>query len=171
MAVESAPVVPATPAAPAVSRGTRVTRWALIAVGVALLGVGALVLMVDVSASSYPGLLLWLAGSLVLHDGVLAVIVLVVSVVLRRSSRRIPFGVLLIAQGAVVVAAIASLLVVPEILKKGIGTPNPSVLPLDYGINLIWFYAVLIVLTALAVLVYLRVAARRQKLRPSVTQD
>ena len=140
-------------------------------VGVALLVVGAAVLMVDVSASSYPGLFVWLAGSLVLHDGVLAVIVVVVSVVLRRSSRRIPFGVLLIVQGAVVVAAIASLVVVPEILKKGIGTTNPTVLPLEYGVNLLWFYAVLAVLTALAVLVYLRVAARRQKLRPSVTQD
>lgn len=165
MAPESTPAArPASSAASdASSRGTRITRWVLVAVGVALLAVGAVVLMVDVSVSSYPGLLLWLAGSLVLHDGILAVIVLLVSVVLRRSSRRIPFGVLLIVQGAVVVAAIASLMVVPEILKKGIGTPNPTVLPLDYGANLIGFYVVLTVLTALAVVVYLRVTAKRQR--------
>lgn len=169
MAPESTPTVPAT-SAPAASRGTRITRWVLVAIGVALTALGAAVLLVDVSASSYPGLLLWLAASLVLHDGVLAIIVLVVSVVLRRSSRRIPFGVLLIVQGAAVVAAIVSLLVVPEILKKGIGTPNPSVLPLDYGANLLGFYVVLTILTALAVMIYLRVRASR-KMRLSPTSD
>lgn len=160
----------ATPAS-RVSPTIRITRLVLIAVGVALLAVGAVVLLVDVSATSYPGLLLWLAGSLVLHDGVLAAIVFVVSLALRKSGKRIPFAVLLIVQGAVVVAAIASLLVVPEILKKEIGTTNPTVLPLEYGSNLIGLYVVLAVLTAIAVTGYLLVAARRQKARPSVTQD
>jgi MFS superfamily sulfate permease-like transporter len=144
-----------------ISRTTRRIQVALVALGIALLVVGGIVLWVDVAPSDYPGLLVWLAGSLVLHDGVLAVIVVVVSLVLRRTGKRIPFAVLLIAQGAVVVAAITTLIAFPQVIKQGMGTTNPTVLPLDYGANLLWLYAILAVVTAVTVIVYLRVHARR----------
>jgi hypothetical protein len=145
-----------------VSRATRRIQVALVGLGVALLVAGGIVLWVDVAPNEYPGLLVWLAGSLVLHDGVLAVIVVVVSLVLRRTGRRIPFPVLLIAQGAVIVAAIATLIAFPQVVKQGIGTTNPTVLPLDYGANLLWLYAILAVATTVAVVIYLRVGTSRR---------
>jgi len=56
----------------------------------------------------------------------------------------------------VVVGAMTALLVVPEQLKQAIGTANPTILPLNYGVNLVVFGAVLIAVTVLAVVVYLR---------------
>ncbi|PRY67301.1 hypothetical protein B0I08_107197 [Glaciihabitans tibetensis] len=160
MAAVTPPVVN-PPGAPApVGRSTRRIQQGLIGLGLVLLAIGAIVLVQDVAAKNYPGLLLWFAGALVLHDGILAPIVFGVSLMLRRAGKRIPFAVLLIVQGAVVVGAIATLLVFPEILKQGIGTGNATLLPLNYGAGLIGLYAVLAVLTAATVGVYLR-------LRPS----
>ena len=51
------------------------------------------------------------------------------------------------------IAAIVTALVVPEILKQAIGSANPTILPLDYALNLGLFLAGLAVATAVAVLV------------------
>jgi hypothetical protein len=144
-----------------VTRATRRVQQLLVGLGVLLLGVGGLVLVQDVAAKNYPGLLIWLFGALVLHDAILAPIVFGVSLLLRRAGRRIPFAVLLIIQGAVVVGAIATLLVFPEILKQGIGTANATLLPLNYGAGLLGLYAGLAALTAVTVALYLRARARR----------
>jgi len=61
------------------------------------------------------------------------------------------------------------LIVVPEIMKKAIGTANPTLLPLDYSLNLAVFLGGLAVLTVAACAAYL--ALRRQKARPPLTQD
>jgi hypothetical protein len=145
----------------AVSRGTRRVQQALVVIGVLLLALGGLVLLMDVAPKNYMGLLIWFGGALLLHDGILAPIIFGVSVLLRRAGKRIPIVVLLIIQGAVVVGAIATLLVVPEILKQGIGTGNATLLPLDYGVNLAWLYVGLTVATAVVVAVYLGVRSRR----------
>ncbi|CAN5182100.1 hypothetical protein BH09ACT5_BH09ACT5_21470 [soil metagenome] len=150
---------------------TATRRWqaALIALGVLLLGIGGIVLLTDVSPARYGGIAVWFLGALVLHDGVAAMVVFGVSIAVRRAGRRIPLPVLAIIQGALVVAAIVTALVVPEILKQRIGTANPTILPLDYGLNLVLFYAGLTAVTAAAIAGYL-VFARRQKLRPSISQ-
>lgn len=159
-----------TETAPPVSASVRRWRVGLVAAGVALLALGALVLVNDVSPSRYLGIAIWFAGALIIHDGVIALGIFGASLVLRRASKRIPFGVLAILQGAVVVGAVMALVVFPEIIKKGIGSANATILPLEYGPNLLAFYGVLAVVTAVAVAVYLRVFARRQKLRPPSTQ-
>ena len=142
---------------------TATRRWqvGLIALGVLLLGIGGVVLLNDVSPSRYLGIAVWFLGALVIHDGIAAMAVFGVSIVMRRAGRRIPLPVIAIIQGALVVAAIVTALVVPEILKKSIGTANPTILPLDYGLNLALFYAGLAVATAASVVVYL-VARRRR---------
>ena len=63
--------------------------------------------------------------------------------------------VLGIVQGALVVGGLVTILVAPEIVKRWIGTANPSILPLDYLNNLLGFYAVLVVLATVGVCVYL----------------
>lgn len=142
---------------------TVVRRWqvGLVAFGVVLLGIGAVVLLNDVAPARYAGLAVWLLGALVIHDGVAAFAVLGVSVVLRRAGRGIPLPVVLMVQGALVVAAIVTALVLPEIIKREIGTANPTILPLDYAANLAAFYAGLALVTAVAIAAYLAVARRR----------
>lgn len=152
---------------------TAVRRWqiGLIVGGIAVLGIGGITMLNDVAPENYLGILIWFAGALILHDGIAAMAVFGASVVLRKAGRRIPFAVLAILQGALVIAAIFTAIVVPAVIKQSIGTANPTILPLNYGLNLVLFYAALAVLTALTMGIYLAVRARRQKLRPSLTQD
>lgn len=152
---------------------TAVRRWqiGLLAFGLAFLALGAVVLLRDVEPTKYVGIAVWFLGALIIHDGIIAPIVFGIGLIMRRANRRIPFGVLIIVQAALVLGAIVTGIVVPEILKKGIGTANSTLLPLDYSANLVGFYAVLLVLTAAAIGFYLRVVARRQNVRPSIAQD
>ena len=143
----------------------------LIALGVALLIVGGVTLLDDVAPKNYVGILAWLAGAIILHDGVASFAVVGVGIAMRRLGRRfrVPLGAIIIVQGAIVLGAIMALIVFPEIIKKSIGRANPSILPLDYGLNLAVFYGVLIALTGAALAVYF-VVARRQKVRPLDSQ-
>jgi len=149
-----------------------VRRWrtGLVIFGIALLGLGGVVLLNDVSPTRYVGIAIWFVGALILHDGVAAFAIFGISIVMRRAGTRIPLPVIAIVQGALVVGAIVTAIVVPEILKKNIGSANPTILPLDYGLNLVLFYAGLAVMTAAAIAGYL-VLARRQKLRLSISHD
>lgn len=151
---------------------TAVRRWqiGLVVFGVALLGVGGLVLLNDVKPERYLGIAAWFIGALIVHDGIAAMAVFGVSVIMRKAGRRIPLPVIAIIQGALVVGAIVTAIVIPEILKKAIGSANASILPLDYALNLGLFYAGLAVVTAAAIAVYAALA-RRQKLRPSISHD
>lgn len=146
-------------------------RVVLIAGGIALLGVGGLTLLMDVEPKAYIGILLWFAGAIIIHDGIIAPVVFGVGVVLRRAGRRLPGAVLAILQAGIVVVSIVTALVVPEILKQDIGSANPTILPLDYMANLGVVYAIVAVLTIAAVILYLVVTARRQKTRSSSSQD
>ena len=83
---------------------------------------------------------------------------------MRRAGRRIPGVVLAIIQGAVVVGAIFTLIVVPEIEAKHLGTRNPTVLPFDYALRLGLLWVVLAVLAVIASVIALRIRAGR---RPS----
>ena len=146
-------------------------RWriGLVVAGVLLLIVGGLVLLADVAPSNYVGLAVWLLGALIIHDGIAAVGVIAVQIAFRKVGRRIPFVVIAILQGAIVVGAVMALIVFPQIYKSAIGANNPSVVPLDYSGNLVVFYLVLGALTALAIAGYL--FARRQKSRSSSRHD
>jgi len=140
----------------------RRSQIALVAVGVLLLILGGLTLVNDVNPKRYIGLAAWLLGALVIHDGIISLTVFGVNVVMRKTSRRLrlPLPALLILQGALVVAGIMTLIVVPAALKKSIGTGNATLLPLDYGLHLVVFYAALAVVTALALAVYALVRRR-----------
>jgi hypothetical protein len=140
-------------------------RWriVLVALGLALLVVGGIVLLNDVNPKRYIGIAVWFLGALVIHDGIIAFGVVGVNVVMRKAGRRVPLPVLLILQGAIVVGALMALIVFPEILKKRIGTANATLLPLDYGANLVWFYVVLAAVTAVVIVVYLAVRRGRRR--------
>ena len=146
---------------------TAVRRWqiGLIVLGLALFVVGGITLLNDVNPKRYLGIAIWFAGALVIHDGIISFVVFGANIVMRKTGGRlrVPLPAILIMQGALVIAAIMTLIVVPAALKKSIGTANPTLLPLDYGLHLVVFYGVVAVVTAAALGVYavLRRRSRR----------
>jgi hypothetical protein len=142
-----------------------VRRWriGLLLLGLALLGLGGLVLLQEVNPKRYVGILTWFVGAIIIHDAIIAPTVFFTSLVLRRV--RMPAVVVAIIQAALVIGGIILLLVVPEVIKKAIGTLSSSILPQNYALHLVVFLVVLGLLTAGAIALYARVFANRQKLR------
>jgi hypothetical protein len=149
-----------------------VKRWriALLLLGLSLLGLGGIVLLQEVNPKRYIGILTWFVGALIIHDGIIAPAVFGVTLLSRRLQDRVPAIVIAIVQGALVIGGLVTLIVVPEILKKSIGTLSSSILPQDYALHLGAFFVVLAALTAIAITAYRRMFARRQKLRSSADQ-
>lgn len=141
-----------------------IARVILVVFGVALLAVGGLVLLNDVPPARYVGILWWFAGAIIIHDGILAFAMVGIGIAMRRAGRafRVPLVPIIIVQGALAIAALFALIVVPEIMKKSIGTANPTLLPLDYGLNLAVFYAVLAVVSVVAIGVHTVLSKNRR---------
>lgn len=131
-------------------RPLRRTRIALIVVGTLVLLIAAAVLVTEVPPHRYLGIGAWLLGALIVHDGIIAAIVLAVGVLLRRSTPALPYLVTLIVQSTLAIGGIVTLLVLPEIVKQRIGSANPSLLPSDYLGALLGLWAALIILAAAA---------------------
>lgn len=144
-----------------VSPAVRRWRIILLGVGLVLLSVAGYTLLTEISPTRYVGIILWLGGAIVLHDGVGAMAVFGVSVLLRRAGRWVPFGVILVVQAALAVGAMVTVLVLPAIVKKAIGTANPSILPLDYLTALLIFNAVLAGAAAVLVIAVMTARMRR----------
>ncbi|MCH0567358.1 MULTISPECIES: hypothetical protein [unclassified Streptomyces] len=123
----------------------KVTRFLAGAAGLALMGVGVS-LLIDVRDLS--GVLVWLGGAVVLHDALIAPLVLLVGVLLVRGGLRGP------VRGALVVAGALTVVALPVLLRPG-PRANSSVLPLDYLRN--W----LVALVAVAMVTVLSMAVRR----------
>ncbi len=143
----------------------RAVRATLVAVGVLGLALGAAVLLLKQTPVQIVGVGVWMLGAILLHDAVLSPIVVGVGILARKRGRRVPFALLAIVQAGIVVGAILTLLVLPEIYAKTLGTANPTVLPLDYSLNLALTWAAVAVLTALACGAYLALARRRAAAR------
>ncbi|MBW5480491.1 hypothetical protein [Streptomyces bambusae] len=124
-------------------------RYAVGGLGIVLIGVGTWLVVAEPDPL---GVLVWLAGALVLHDGILAPSVLAVGLLLVGRRRR---GVW---RGALLVAGSVVLLTLPLLVRPG-APPNPSALPLPYGRNLA------IVLAALAAVTAALIAVRRWRAR------
>jgi hypothetical protein len=139
----------------------KIARIILIAIGLAGLFFGALILVQKERPDQILGVIVWIGAAIIVHDGILSPLLLLLDVWMRRAGRRIPYAVLAIIQGGIVVGAIMSMLVLPEIYKKSLGTKNPTILPLDYGVNLALFWLAVSVLTAAACALYLRRAHTR----------
>ena len=114
------------------------------ALGLALMTVGAVLLL---TGGQLKDVALWLAGAIVLNDGIVAPLVLGVGLLLAAVPAR---GTV---RGALIVAGCLTVVALPVLLRPG--TPkNPTVLPLDYVRN--WLLA----LAAVAVLTGVLLAAR-----------
>ncbi|MGW7463528.1 hypothetical protein ACWGJT_02205 [Streptomyces xantholiticus] len=101
------------------------TRLLLGAAGIALMTVGLSLLVTD---GQFRDVALWLAGAVVLHDLLIAPLVLVIGLLPAFLPAR---GLL---RGALVTGGCLTVIALPVLLAPG--TPrNPSVLPLDYPRN------------------------------------
>ncbi|MEO8261802.1 MAG: hypothetical protein ABI566_04465 [Pseudolysinimonas sp.] len=138
----------------AVSDDMNLWRGALIVSGVLLLAIGGLTFLSEVKPATYLGVGAWLAGAIIVHDGIGAMAVFAATVVIRRFDR-VPFAVLAIVQAAAVVTVIVTVVVLPEIVKQAIGSANPTILPLDYVGNLVLVYVGIAVATVVAIAVAL----------------
>ncbi|WP_291050929.1 hypothetical protein [Herbiconiux sp.] len=139
----------------------RITRIVLVVIGVLGLLLGALVLVMKQDPAQIVGVGVWMIGAILLHDAILSPLVVGAGILVRKTGRRLPYGILAIVQAGVVLAAILGLIVAPEIYAKTLGVANPTVLPLDYTLNLVLTWAAVAVLTAACCALYLARARRR----------
>lgn len=123
------------------------------AAGVALMGVGTSLLL---DVRDLTGVLVWLGGALVLHDVVIAPLVLLVGLVAVRGGVRGP------VRGALLVAGALTAVALPVLLRPG-KPANSSVLPLDYPRN--WLLALVAVAMVTALWSAVR-GTRRIRRRP-----
>lgn len=109
---------------PPALRPATLLRYGLGALGLAGMAFGATLLLTDPHISGRPAVLGWLAGSVIIHDALLAPTVIALGALAatrpRRHLRR-PF----------IVAGSLILIALPLLLRPR-PTANPSVLPLDY---------------------------------------
>lgn len=136
---------------PAASTPVRVARIALVGLGAVLLAVAAAALVAGVPSPQWGGILLWLAGAVVLHDAVFAPLVLIGSRLLRRLGRRVSWLQIAVVQVALVVGGALTAVAFPGIRAQQLGARNPSVLVFDYGLQLALAWAGIGALTALIV--------------------
>ncbi|MCQ4046189.1 hypothetical protein NON19_30135 [Streptomyces rubrisoli] len=107
------------------------SRLVIGALGLAAMGIGLSILLTDPYVRDPLDVVWWLAGAVLLHDGVLVPVVLVAGAALRVPRwMRGPLRGGLIAAGCVAAVAL------PAVLRPG-PVANPSVLPLDYGRGLL----------------------------------
>lgn len=152
-AAPAPPVEPSIPPAPP-SRTVRVARVVLIAAGAVLIGAGFGLVAVGVPAGQWLGIAVWLAGALVLHDAVLAPLLLVGNRLLRRAGGgALPWRAVAVVQVALIVGGAVTLLAFPALRAQAIGARNPSVLPFDYGAHLAVAWALIGIVVLAAVVV------------------
>lgn len=154
-------VEPSLPISP--SKAVSRARLAVGAVGVAVATYGLVVVLRTVPWAGYGGIALWLAGAVILHDGVLVPAVSLLRLATHRVGGRLSSTTLALVTAAFVVGGVLSLIVLPEIWAKHLGPQNPSVLPGSYGQGLLVTWLVLGVLTVVSVAV--RAASGRHRRR------
>ncbi|MEV6651617.1 hypothetical protein [Streptomyces sp. NPDC051219] len=114
------------------------------AMGVLLMGIGMALLA---GGGQFRDVALWLAGAVVLHDGVIAPLVLAAGLLLGGIAARGAVRAALIVAGCLTVVAL------PVMLRPGAPT-NASALPLDYVRN--WLLLLGAVAAVTAILLLLR---------------
>ncbi|POX42478.1 hypothetical protein [Streptomyces sp. Ru72] len=119
--------------------------------GVALMGVGAFLLM---DVRDLAGVLVWLGGAVVLHDLVIAPAVLLIGLLLVRGAARGS------VRGALLVAGATTMVALPVLLRPG-KKVNSSVLPLDYPRN--WLIALVAVATVTVLWLAVRSLGRARR--------
>ena len=127
----------------------RAARLVLVGLGLALVAGGAYQALTSIAAGRLLGLALWLAGAIIVHDGILAPATAGLSAALDRTGRRLVPASLAVVRGGFAVGAMITLLVLPELRAAALGSTNPTILTGAYGLRLVGVWvAVLLVVAA-----------------------
>lgn len=135
-------------------------RWLLYAAGVGILGFGAQGLLHAADKTNPQRAALWLGGGVLVHDAVLAPLVLLGAGLVVRY---VPLVARPVVQGALFVSGVLSLVALPLLTGRGGAPDNPTTNPLPYEGNL--GLVLLVVWTVAALLVAMRVARRASVLQ------
>ena len=146
------------PARPLASAAQPWWRWLFLVPGFAAVAFGALGLLRD-DRVPLPAWLAWFVGSALVHDLVIAPLVIGVGALLARVLPRPARPPIVVG---LVVSGVLTLVALPFILDRGTST-EPGFLPLDYGRNLLLLVAGVM---AVAVL-WAAVATARGRRRPA----
>lgn len=137
-------------------------RLLLGVLGLALVGYGGYQLLHNSSVTHPPEVAKWLVIALIVHDGVLAWVVLVVG---WLTTRMVPARPRPYVQGGLACAALITLIALPLIYRRGHAPPGLTLLTQDYAAHLT---VLLSVVAGVAVLAYvLRVLRDRRQDRNS----
>ncbi|MEV4293332.1 hypothetical protein [Microbispora rosea] len=136
--------------------GVNAPRLLGYGLGGALVVTGFAGLVVDAHLTDPLGWALWFGGLIVAHDGVLVPLVLLTGVAVGRVRSPSP------VRAGLTIAAMLSLLALPMVTGLGRRADNPSLLPLDYGRNLLVVLGLVALGTALAAMA-VRLRARRRR--------
>ncbi|MFJ6050658.1 hypothetical protein [Streptomyces sp. NPDC092307] len=115
-------------------------RYTVGGIGVAVLAYGGFLLVREPAPLR---IALWLAGGVLVHDGLIAPSIVGVGALCAAAGLRLR-GV---PRAALIVAGSLTVIALPPLLRPG-GVANPSVLPLDYPRNWLLAMAAIGVLTA-----------------------
>ncbi|MFC9917447.1 hypothetical protein [Agromyces binzhouensis] len=128
----------------------RAARTALVGVGLGLAAFGAFLVLTGIAPSRWLGIAVWVGAAILLHDGVVAPVVVAFGLGAARVRARVGDRGVAVAQGALVVGAILTAITVPALVASTIGNPNPTILVGSYGVALAVIWAVLLAVAAIA---------------------
>jgi hypothetical protein len=119
-----------------------------------MLLLSAYLLLTTVKPTRYIGIVEWFAAAIIIHDAIIAPFVFGVGLIMRKIGRRIPLAVLAIIQGGLVVGAVFTIVLAPEILAQQHAHLFQTLLPFDYVRNLGVLWVGTLIATAVAVVGY-----------------
>ncbi|MFE6845373.1 hypothetical protein [Streptomyces sp. NPDC057686] len=131
-------------------------RYLVAGLGTALMGLGGALLIQQPSPWR---IALWLAGAVVVHDGLIAPLVIAVAALTGALGLRLRG----IPRAALIVAGSLTAIALPPLLRPG-GAANPTVVPLDYLRN--WLLAMAAVAVAAGLWAGTRAALRGARRQP-----
>jgi hypothetical protein len=118
--------------------------------GAGFIGYGLLGLPTQLGPAQLVGLLTWMALAVLLHDGVIVPLSTLAGAGLTRTGSRLRPASTAILRGSLMTGAVVSL-ITGILLKAQSQARTISALQGDYAANLLWFWAVLVVVAAASV--------------------
>ena len=140
----------------------KTVRRTLIAIGT--LGMAYAVLGAFTDPDVRGGVLVFLIGVLIAHDGILVPLTIGLGAVIGRF---VPLRIRAVVRAALVVGLAVTVVAFPLVLGRGRAADNPSLLPLHYGWGLIEIYGVIALTTAAAIAVRARRERRARRSAPA----
>jgi len=109
--------------------------WVSAAVGVSVMAFGVLGLFHDAARTNPDQWVRWFVGAALVHDFVVAPLVFAVAITTRKL---LPPPLVGIVNGALITTAVLAAVTYPFLRGYGENPLNPSILPNNYAINLLW---------------------------------